>query len=234
MKHTELKLLKFGYYFGLLGVLQYTVVTVFIMGMYPGGNLADRSTNGYHFWLNFLSDLGRTRALSGADNPAAPFYLLTLSLAGLAAIAFFLALGYQLSRSRAGVWVVPMTIAGIAAGIGYIGIAVNPMNVSYWPHRWFVQFSFIGFLLASVMGAAAIRQSPQFSSRYGRLWGAFALILALQIVLMLFGPRSWSNGSALFWQVSAQKVVVYGEIFTMMIISIGALRMLRKYHPLQA
>jgi hypothetical protein len=56
----------------------------------------------------------------------------------------------------------------------------------------------------------------------------FAGVLGLQIMVMLFGPRSWSSDEALRLQVIAQKIVVYSEILAMSLLAYGAITVLQK------
>jgi hypothetical protein len=112
------------------------------------------------------------------------------------------------------------------AGIGYIGVAFNPINEGYWDHVKYVQWGFIGFWLMTVTCAVCIFRSPGFSDFYGKMLLIFAALLGLLICIMLFGPRSWSSDEALRLQVIAQKIVVYSEIVAMALLAYGSIRAL--------
>ena len=73
-----------AYIVGFIGLMQYLGVTTWLMSFYPGGNLADKSIEGYDFFRNFLSDLGRPRAFRLGANPTAIYYAATLAIAGVA------------------------------------------------------------------------------------------------------------------------------------------------------
>lgn len=226
LKSLERKALIVAYVVGFIGVSQFLGVTTWLMTFYPGGNIANRGSVGYDFFQNFLSDLGRTNAFGQGYNPTAPFYSGSLALAGIATVIFFSALTHYLFHASRNWWAVPCVLMAIVAGIGYIGVALNPINVDYHQHIMFVQIGFIGFWWMSVFCAITIWRSPVFSDKYARMIMWFLAILGLQIIIMLFGPRSWSNPQALLLQVTAQKIVVYSEIIVMLILNVAAWRVL--------
>lgn len=225
---TEKRILYIGYIIGLIGILQYLFTTGWLMSVYPGGRIGFKESIGYDFTMNFLSDLGRTSGFGRGPNPTAFGYLATLSLAGVSTIVFFAALNYYFIKTIKGALPVVCFILGVMAGIGYIGVAFNPINEGYWDHVKYVQWGFIGFWCMTVVCAFCIFRSPQFQDFYGRMLLVFAVILGIQICIMIFGPRSWSSDEALRLQVIAQKVVVYSEIVVMALLAFGAMRALKK------
>ena len=50
------------------GAIQFVVLVTIAMAFYPGGNYADAHAPHYRLSMNFLSDLGATRAWSGTTN----------------------------------------------------------------------------------------------------------------------------------------------------------------------
>lgn len=219
---------------GIIGLAQYLGITTWLMDVYPGGNLHNKSAEGYDFFRNFLSDLGRTRAFRLGNNPTAPWYALTLGLAGCSTIVFFGALGHFLFYVSRNWWAVPATLFALIAGAGYIGVALYPINEDYGMHITFVQIGFIGFWLMGVFTALAIARSPVFPNMYAKAMWTFLIILGIQILIMLFGPRSWRSEEGLLLQVTAQKIVVYSEIAAMLFVNIGAFRAYRLYRRVVA
>lgn len=220
----EKRLLLAGYLIGLLGIIQYAVVTWWLMSVYPGGRIGFRDSVGYDFMMNFLSDLGRTSRFGRGPNPTAFGYMATLASAGVSTMIFFSALSYYFLRVTRSPVSVLVLILGTVAGIGYIGVALNPINEGYWDHVKYVQWGFIGFWCMTLAVAYCIFRSPGFSNFYGRMLMVFAIVLGVQICIMIFGPRSWSSEGALLLQVTAQKVVVYSEIVAMALLAFGAIR----------
>ena len=73
-------------------VIQFIILTVIAMLIYPGGTQTDPSSEGYSFWRNFFSELGMTVTESGASNPiGAVLFFAALTGAGMALILFFVA-----------------------------------------------------------------------------------------------------------------------------------------------
>ncbi|MDX1476313.1 MAG: hypothetical protein R3301_01360 [Saprospiraceae bacterium] len=230
-KSAEYALLQAACLIGLLGVLQYVGVTTWLMEIYPGGNLLDRgSTDGYSFTHNFLSDLGRTTVFRRGPNPTATGYMLSLAAAGISTMIFFAGLCHFLWKFHRTPLIILCLICGIGAGAGYVGIALHPINVDYRGHIRYVQLGFIAFWWMTVFCAACIFQNKRFHNNYARILLGFALVLGVQIVIMLFGPRSWSSGEALLLQVIAQKVVVYSEILSMTVLIGGTMVTIRRYY----
>jgi hypothetical protein len=149
--------------------------------------------------------------------------MLTLVLAGVCTIIFFGALCYYFNKVIKGPAPVVCFVLGTIAGIGYIGVALNPINEGYWTHVKYVQWGFIGFWCMTLVCAWCIYKSPGFPNGYGRMLHLFAGLLGVQILIMLFGPRSWSSDAALRLQVVAQKIVVYSEIGAMVMLASGAM-----------
>jgi hypothetical protein len=225
---SERRLLYAFYLIGLLGALQYTGVTFWLMSFYPGGRIGFRGSAGYDFMMNFLSDLARTSGFGRGHNPTSFGYMMTLASAGVSTIIFFSALSYYFFRQTGSTGAILCALLGLVAGGGYIGVALNPIDEGYWIHVKYVQWGFIGFWTMILVVAYFIFRTPSFSNFYGRMLLIFAAILGIQICIMLLGPRSWSSEGALFLQVTAQKIVVYSEILVMSLLAFGAMRALGK------
>jgi hypothetical protein len=75
-----------------LACILFVVLTAVAMLVYPGGTITDHASRGYRFFENYFSDLGLTRARSGAVNlPAMLLFMVALVSVALALSAFFLA-----------------------------------------------------------------------------------------------------------------------------------------------
>jgi len=212
---------------GFLGALQFFVLSTLAMRYYPGGTLHDRGTEGYSFLYNYFSDLGRTMSWSGELNTWSNlFFGNSLTLAGVCLTIFFVGLPTLFKTDEGRLFAVPAALAGVVAALCYIGIAQTPLDVNYFRHTLFVRAGFIAFLGMSVAYGLAISNEPRYPNRYAGAFLAFGALLAIQITIMIFGPRSWTSPHALFLQASAQKVVVYAELLCMSYQCLGALRVL--------
>lgn len=181
------------------------------MNFYSGGQFYDHHTTGYHFTENFLSDLGRSYNFGPDPNPTAIWYRLTLSLAGLATISFSIGM-YFVFRMQQQLMSICVWISGVLAGIGYVGIANNPVNEQYFTHISFVKWGFLAFLAMSISCATLIQRSRKIDNKQATVIWVFVAILIIQVAVMIFGPHSLNSYPALRLQVILQKVVVYAEI----------------------
>ncbi|MCB9294877.1 MAG: hypothetical protein H6559_17395 [Lewinellaceae bacterium] len=211
--------------FALLSALLFFVFSSWAMAEYPGGTIHDRTTEGYSFWYNYFSDLGRTRSWNGAPNAlSSRLFQAGLVTVGISLGAYFLVLPTIFREAEARFLASVASVLGILAAVCYVGIALNPLNVNYRLHTLFVRAGFIAFLAMSLFYTLSILNEPGYPKHYARAFGLFSLILAMQVAIMLFGPRSWTSPGALLLQASAQKVVVYAEMACMVYQGVGAWR----------
>ena len=69
---------------GIIGAIQFVVLTLLSMYFYDGGTLHQRDLRGYSFLLNYFSDLGRTVDFRGESNePARTLFRIALSVLSL-------------------------------------------------------------------------------------------------------------------------------------------------------
>ncbi|HMQ46322.1 MAG TPA: DUF998 domain-containing protein [Saprospiraceae bacterium] len=211
-------------YFSICSAVSFFMFSSLAMLAYPGGTIHDRRMEGYSLTDNYFSDLGRTRSWNGEDNYwSNQLFQTSLVVVGVSLILFFLMLPSLFQQSEAQNLATFAAFFGCLAGLSYIGIALNPLDVDYTTHTLFVRGGFIAFLLMCFCFALAIKQDPTYPNRYAQAIVVFSVILAVQIVIMLFGPRSWHSPEALFLQATAQKIVVYSEICCMLYQMFGAL-----------
>ena len=213
---------------GIIGAVQFVVMTVLAMYFYDGGTLHQRELRGYSFLLNYFSDLGRTVDFRGQSNDLPRnLFRIALSVSGGCLILFFFALpGIFTSKIAKGLAILT-GLFGLIAAVSYVAIANIPWNVDYRGHVYYVRTGFLAFLMVAIFYSIAILLEPKYPRRYAVAFLVFAFILAIQIVIMFFGPRAYRSEEALFLQVVAQKVVVYAQIFCLLYQSVGALRLSR-------
>ncbi len=211
--------------FAIFGALLFFVLSSVAMVNYPGGTIHDRSSEGYDFWYNYFSDLGRDNSLIGLPNDTSQgLFQAALGVTGISLIAFFLALPTFFRNKGARLTAFLAMLAGLVAAFSYIGIGLHPLDANYWRHTIFVRVGFIAFLVMSFFYGWSIYQEPGYPNHYARAFAVFCAILFIQVAIMLFGPRSWSSPGALLLQASAQKIVVYAEILCMVYQGVGAWR----------
>ena len=208
--------LLFGAVLALAALFLFT--TTLAMLLYPGGTALDQSSVGYHFWLNFFSDLGRTHARNGTPNAlSSALFTIGLSCAGAALMLFsvgFARLFWDGLGQR--IWSALGAATGILAGLCFVGVAVNPADVSGHGHAVSVIWAFRFFLLSAGSFSAVIVRQRRYPRAYAWIFGAFTLLLFGYIMLIIDGPYP-DTIRGLMIQATGQKVIVYAAI-----LSVGA------------
>jgi hypothetical protein len=204
------------------------------MLVYPGGTITDHASRGYRFFENYFSDLGLTRARSGAVNLSAMLlFMVALVSVALALGAFFLAFtrfcaaaprALRLSRGAA--------LAASLTCVSFIGVALSPRDLAYPEHITFELLAFPSFLAAVALEIAALRAlertaPPGLPCRLLWVFAGFAAVLAAYIALLAFGPSDETLVGEQI-QVIGQKAIVYAAIATILLQAIQARRMVSR------
>lgn len=210
-----------------VGCVQFVVLTAIAMWFYPGGTMADPSTQSYSFFTNFLSELGLTRTHSGGPNTASfILFFVALTLAGAGLVLFSIAFRPFFTHSTAGKVLGTIgALFGIISGICFIGVAWAPADVQLALHGQFVIWAFEAFPVAALLYGVAILLDKSYPRRFAAVFLAFALLLVLYLVLLTRGP-SLDVAQAVKIQATGQKVIVYASIITIFIQSLGARKQL--------
>lgn len=196
----------------------FVAFTTAAMFLYPGGAGPTTASHGYQFFVNFFSDLGRTRTQSGATNYASMLLFSSAMIAvGGGAAAFFGSFaryfathettpgGRRLNRAA--------TRFGMLSALFFAGVGLTPSNLVMPAHLVASQGAFYLLLAAVLLEIAAIRRTPGISSSL--LWVniAFVVVLLGYVGLMTFGPKSDTLlGDEI--NVTSQKIIVYSAIAT--------------------
>ena len=200
-----------------IGCGLFVLLTVIAMFTYPGGNSNGEWTEGYDFFRNFFSDLGRFRLVNGSLNTASlSLFFIGLVLAGCGLVFFFVAFRSFFGEDRTGYWFsLAGSIFGIATGLCFIGVAFTPYDLFLDAHVDFVMWAFRTFLVAVCLYAFVIFRQSTYPCRYGWVFVAFAVFLAAYIWLLEFGPSA-KTPSGLIIQATGQKIIVYVSIISVM------------------
>lgn len=207
-----------GFTFALIACALFVVLTALAMAFYPGGTSLDARSAGYHFWLNFFSDLGRTMARNGAPNStAAPLFKIALIAAGAALAIFHLALARALWRTSpqrallADCAILALAACGVAAGFCFAQVAIYTADLAPYQHGFYVLWAFRFFLLASLFSGAIVAKRPAFPRALVWLVVAFSVLLFAYLLLIWRGPAP-DTEIGLAIQATSQKIVVYAAI----------------------
>ena len=117
-----------GAIIGSIGCTEFVLFSTIAMFFYGGGTSWDKSAEGYTFWHNVLSDLGRTISYSGVPNTvSSPMFNVALSFFGICIIVIYLSMGKIYLRPY---WLMlTIIIGGIISGTGIIIIGLAPDDI---------------------------------------------------------------------------------------------------------
>ena len=228
MKNTTLQkffIVDFPRY-SLLGFLLCVIAAMYL---YPGGiyhyELGIREacaevctkeghhTEGYLFFKNFLSDLGRTISHGGHNNfHSSLLFNMALSFACLTYIIFFsfiknLFPGKTIAKIG--------SLFGVCGALSLLGVALTPADLYLKPHiianHWIFRF----FLLSTIIYSWLIYKEDRVDNKY--LIGNIIFIISLvtYILILIWGPMPTEPGG-LEVQAVAQKIIMFnfvGSIF---------------------
>ena len=208
---------KHVYRYVFIGCGLFVLLTIAAMFIYPGGNSNDEWTEGYDFYRNFFSDLGRFRLVNGNLNTTSMIlFAIALVLAGGGLIFFFIAFRDFFTGDRTSYWLsVVGTVFGAASGSCFVGVAFAPYDLFLDLHVDFVFWAFRTFLVAVSVYAFVIFRQNAYPRKYGWIFVAFAVFLAAYIGLLEFGPSA-KTPSGLIIQATGQKIIVYVSILSVM------------------
>ena len=192
-----------GAIIGSIGCTEFVLFSTIAMFFYGGGTSWDKSAEGYTFWHNVLSDLGRTISYSGVPNTvSSPMFNVALSFFGICIIVIYLSMGKQFLRPY---WLMfTIIIGGIISGTGIIIIGLAPDDILSNYHMlgvWMWALPLFAVLLLFIINAVINRIYDIL------LFITFILAIALFIHISQGVTGMWAPIVA-----ATQKIVVYLNI----------------------
>ena len=228
MQEVVTRIWKRPYAVVMVGCIQFILLTIIAMLLYPGGTWDDQTTIGYSFFRNFFSDLGLITALNGEPNtPSTILFIIALTVAGMSLILFFLSFPRFFSHATPLKWISRLgAVIGVWAGISYIGVAATPADLFLAAHVNFVYFAFISLPISVLLFGVAILFTANYPNKYALVLFVFTACLSAYLWLLFFGPADiMSSGSSI--QAVGQKIIVYIAIISMLIQAYGAFQQSR-------
>jgi len=211
--------------YSLLGFL---VCVIAAMYLYPGGiyhydfgtheclQLCQKEghhTEGYLFFKNFLSDLGRTISHGGHNNfHSSLLFNMALTLSCLTYIIYFSFIKNLFPNqmlAKIG------SVIGICGALSLLGVALTPADLYLDPHiaanHWIFRF----FLVSTIIYSWLIYKQNEIDNKYliGNL--IFIISLIVYILILIWGPMPNEPGG-LEIQAVSQKLILLnfiGSIF---------------------
>ena len=214
---------KWVFIFGVAVTLLFVFLSAYCMVIYPGGTISDPNYEGYSFFTNYFSDLGRTHNFLKKSNLISMLiFRSSITLVGIAAILFYMVITHFFTSSALcrNLSIIG-SLTGIITGLGYIGIGFTPIDIMHSFHMMMVKLSFNSFLITVVLYAVAIYKSPIYPNFYAWVYSGFGIMLSFYILINIFGP-DYNSTYGLSIHVISQKVIVYAQIICMMIQAYGA------------
>ena len=183
------------------------------MLFYPGGTYLDSSTEGYHFFYNFFSNLGEWTARNGEINTfSASLFNSSLIIFAISYFSFFisfLSLQVKYINSK---WLRLFLVASISVSISsfiFISVFSAEETTKFW-HLVFVKMAFRTLFIHAVLQTYIVIKIPKFDQFISFTTLGFTILLFLFLIVMDFGPSAHGSQQGLFIQVTAQKTIVAG------------------------
>ena len=203
----------FKFWQGYLGISIFVIFNTIAMLFYPGGTYLDSSTEGYHFFYNFFSNLGEWTARNGEINTfSAALFNSSLIIFAISYFSFFisfLSLEVKYINSK---WLRFFLVASISVSIlSFIFISVfSAEETSKFWHLVFVKMAFRTLFIHAVLQTYIVIKIPKFDQFISFATLGFTILLFLFLIVMDFGPSAHGSQEGLFVQVTAQKTIVAG------------------------
>ncbi len=187
-------------------LIQYVIIVLFLIFFYQGGYRFQPYVNHFVFDKTYLSDLGRTHYFSGVYNPYWWIYTLTLSLVGIGTFLFFYILSININKK---VRYIILLFSYISA-FGYIGIAVNPVDIHLKTHILYGNIAFFSFIIPSFLLMIFTYRKANPTQFYPLL--ILNIFLAWFLAFQLLASPT-VNERILQTKVLAQKTIVIVQLF---------------------
>ena len=224
-------------YFPFYGLAIFFFCNIIAMYVYAGGSSSNPENTGYDFFRNYLSQLGRIRAVNGENNLIS-FRVWTSGMAttGLIFIIYYITLPTFFKEKKIAIL---GSFLGVISCMCFILTGITPgdviLNLSHYSnpdlsintiyvkdlHKFFANNIFYFGLLSSLIYSYVIYQSKEIDSIYGMGYYSFSVIIFLYVLILIYGPSPFSSESALMFQVTAQKIVSISWVMCTFILSVG-------------
>ena len=194
-----------------VAMITFLFCVLLAMLIYPSGTYHNHDTNGYLFFENFLSDLGRITSHGGANNfHSSLLFNMALTFGGATYLIFYYYLNtlFNSALSKLG------SIFGIMGACCLVGVAFTPADLYFDSHIFFNRWVFRLFLLSTILYSWIIYKSDKIGNKYliGNLIFIFSLIL--YIAVLIYGPSPHDSHYGLVFQAVAQKLILFNFVLS--------------------
>ena len=191
-------------------ISSFILLQIAAMITYPGGTILDKTTVGYFFTLNFVSDLGTYTAYNGANNFfSLILFVIAMTLAGFTFTFYYLALPQFFKDQKTNYYIAILgTIFALGGSISMIGTAFTPGDLYPSPHDLFANWIFRFFLVTSFCYTIVIFRTSVLPNKYALGYAVFTLMIAMYVGVLELAPSPFLSHSALVFNVVTQKLIV--------------------------
>ncbi len=177
------------YLFGFVGIILYVILIGFAMLAYPGGIRDNPLIEGYSFWGNTFSDLGRTTAWNGENNLismilftfAYAIHIITLIPFYFKFMKIFSESGLEVKTSKIG------SYFGIISSIAFVGILFTPADILNSVHWIFVFIGYPSLLIMGIFYSITLYLSAQFSKKFVYIFIVIFIVYLISLLIGLIG-----------------------------------------------
>lgn len=211
------------------------------MFFYPGGSIFDIDSEGYDFFRNFLSQLGRVKAYITDINGNQISNIISfriwstgMSLTGVIFCIYYFYLPSFFNYKK-------LSILGsffaIIAGICFILTGITPGDITlnvidqkgnlinivsiYQIHVFVANNIFYFAFPSAIIYSYLIIKSKKIDNVYGIGYYIFSIFIFTYIGILIFGPSPFESEFALILQVTSQKLIALSLVMSTLILSLG-------------
>lgn len=210
---------EFSFLLAIIGIIQYLILTTIAMFFYAGGNIINPNTQTYSFFVNFISDLGRIKSISGKSNIIS---LILYTIGGvffsISLILFVIALR-DLFKDNAKTKRISnfIMILGIISAIFMLVGYLTPWDIYGSIHVLCGLIFTATGVITLLLYAIAIIYKEQYSNRMALILLFVFSFAVINLLVITFLKYSANSIESLVFQVTLQKFTMYSFIISFLI-----------------
>ncbi|MFN3189532.1 MAG: hypothetical protein ACE361_03330 [Aureliella sp.] len=182
----------------IVGVGEFLIAMPYAIQAYPGGTRSDRTTTGYSWDGNWLSDLGSTKAWNGEDNQfGARIFNWSIMSLGSCMMVFFMG-SLRASEESPGVLAWVTALFGVFSGFGLVLLGCTPFD----------QYEKLHLVALGIWIASMVVASCSFSTQVFLRGGPLSLVFPVATLVLIFGVIAYGLSSGTDNVMLMQKICV--------------------------
>ncbi|MFX1399475.1 MAG: hypothetical protein ACFFAS_20815 [Promethearchaeota archaeon] len=200
-------------------IIQFLILTTIAMFFYPGGNIINPNAKGYSFFENFISDLGRTKSISGKSNIISLILYTTAGVSfSISLIPFVLALRYYFKNNVKTIVIANLIrILGIISAIFMLVGYLTPWDIYGSTHVLCGLIFTATGMITLLLYAIAILFNEQYSNRMAMILLFVFSFTVINLLIITFLKYNVNSIESLVFQVTMQKFTMYSFIISFLI-----------------